>query len=191
MALADVYAVVSAEAILTGVTGLRQEIGREFIDELANPPSIVWVPTRDSFEYPGSYSAPVPSGQNALRTKTLTPRALWTRWAGVTVRVWVETSDTNKTALADIRALEELVRKLFVAIDRCAKGSYKIEGLDWVDADGAELVQKGRACDLKLAFAIPITDEPDTVAPLTVVNTSGMEGTLVLPTGDITGVPSP
>jgi len=178
--LADVFTAVTAHALLAGV---ESQLGAESVEEISNPPRMVWVPTHDTFE-PGQRI-------NTPGAITKSPKSIGTRWAGVMVHVWAETSNATKTPLADVAACEELVRKLLVAVHENAVGSYRVEGLDWVDADGAELVQKGRACNVRLAFAVPITRQPDTLATLAVVNTSGMTGSLGLPSGDITATPSP
>jgi hypothetical protein len=182
--LTDVFSAVVAHSALSGVTC---ELGAEFVDENANPPRLVWRPTSDSFQ-PGQ-RVNVPGASAALSARQ--QRCIGIRHAGVRIRVWAEGSGTTKTALGDINATEELVRKLLVAIHETCVGNYEVKGLDWVGADGAELIQQGRACDVSVSFAIPIFKDADATALLTVINAAGMQGAVAFPAGDVTATPSP
>jgi hypothetical protein len=177
--MTDIFTAVSAHAALAGVVSV---LGAEYRDELASPGRCVWEPTVDTFE----------PGKRMTGTSTAKePKSIGTRHAGVRIRVWAEGASNLKTALADIAATEDLVRRLLVAIHETAFGAYQVRTLEWLDADGAELVQQGRACVVFVVFDIPVFKDAATQAPLTVINSSGMEGTLVLPTGDVTSSPSP
>lgn len=178
--IVDVFEAVKAHAQLTGVT---VELGAEFNDELAEPPRIVWVPTVDSFE-PGKRINTPGNGSNPARVAD----SVGTRWAGTRVRVW---AIGDETPAGDIRAAEDLVRRFLVAVHELAFGSYRVQSLEWIGADGAEIVQRGRACDINIQFSVPTHRDAPTTATITVIESSGMEGTLVLPTGDVTATPSP
>lgn len=177
--MTDIFTAVAAHAALAGVTSV---LGAEYRDELASPQRCVWEPTVDSFE---------PGKRINTTGPTREPRSIGTRRAGVRIRVWAEGAGSLKTALGDIAATEDLVRRLLVAIHETTFGSYQVRSLEWLDADGAELVQQGRACAVFVVFDIPVFKDAATQAPLTVINSSGMEGTLVLPASDVTASPSP
>jgi hypothetical protein len=175
--LTDVFTVVRTNAYLTGVDC---QLGAESLAENGAPPRIVWTPTTDSFEPGKRINTP------GLSTKE--PKAFGTRRAGVRARVWAV---GNGTALGDIAACEELVRRLLAAVHQETFGSYRVESMSWVLADGAELVQLGRTCDVNLAFDIPVFFDASRTAPLTVVTFAGMDGGMTFPAGDVAATPSP
>lgn len=161
--ITDVFTAVSAHS---GLAGVECVLGAEYREELSRPPRLVWVPSSDTFEPGKRINSP-----NSLPI-TNNPRlndSVGTRWAGVKVLCWAETSDSTKTATADIAAAEDLVRRLLVAVHEKCFGSYRVLGMEWTGADGAELVQVGRACLVSLSFAIPIFKDAPTKQTVTVL----------------------
>ncbi len=176
--LTDVFTAVSAHAALTGVVS---KIGAEFLDELDVPPKAIWVPTADSFT-PGSRA----TSTNSTFVKE--PRQIGIRTAGCRVRIWAA---GDGTPLGDINATEDLVRKFLVAVHELAYGSYVVQSMSWNGADGGELVQLGRACDVSLTFSVPVFKDSRTTATLAVITSNEMQGTEGLPSGDVTRTPPP
>lgn len=181
--LVDVFEAVSANANLASVTSV---LGAERREEFDVPPRLVWMPSSDTFEAGKRVNAP-----NSTTLTQHKQASVGTRWAGVRVLVWAESTAADKTPEADVRAVEDLVRKLLVAVHEECFGNYRVSGMEWTGADGAELVQQGRACLVSMAFAVPIFKDAPTTGTLAVINTSGMEGTLDLPDSDVTATPSP
>jgi hypothetical protein len=179
VSVVDIFTAVTAHASLVGVTSA---LGAEYRDEMASGSRMVWELTSDTFV----------KGQrtNMPGAQTREPKNIGTRVAGVRVRVWGEGLAATKTPAGDIAAVEELVRKLLVAVHETCWGSYQVASLDWVAADGAELVQQGRCCDVGLRFDVPIMKDARVLASLAVITSAGMEGTAVL-AHDVTAVPSP
>lgn len=144
--LADIYTAVSASAYLVGI---EQRLGAEFLDEKSAPPRMVWVPVSDSFV----------AGDNGKRgTTDRLLRSVGTRVARVRVRIYAKAS--VDTATDDIRAVETMLRSLITAISSEAHGDFAVEGGEWVSADGAELLEYGRAYDLTVSFNIPMYRNP-------------------------------
>ncbi len=141
--IADVYAAVSAHTLLSGV---GQQLGAEFIDQHAAPPRMVWVPTTDGFRH----------GKRQTGASSKTPRSTGTRLAGVMVRVWGKASVGSPTAVDELRATEELVRKLLAVVHELGFGDYQVGSIDWVNSAGGELLQYGRCADVHLTFEVPI-----------------------------------
>lgn len=143
--IADIFTAVSASAFLAGVDQL---IGGEFIEQHAAPPRMVWVPTNDSFR----------PGKIRTHTSASLPKSIGTRVAGVRVRIWGKGAGLGNVAdsAGEVRAVEDLLRRLICAVHEKAFGSYNVESMNWVGQDGQELLQYGRCCDVSLSFEVPI-----------------------------------
>jgi hypothetical protein len=184
--LGDVFSAVAAHASMVDVTNV---LGAEYREEFDAPPRLVWMPSSDTFE-PGKRINNPGLATPGLKSKHVSA-SVGTRWAGVRVLVWAETDAPTKTAAADLEATEDLVRRLLVAVHETCFGNYRVQSLEWTGADGAELVQKGRACIVSMSFAIPIFKDAPSTGVLANITTAGMEGAIALPSGDITATPSP
>lgn len=144
--LADIYTSIITSAYLVGI---EQRLGAEFLEEKSAPPRMVWVPVGDSF-------VPGDNGKRSTTDRLL--RSVGTRVARVRVRIYVKAS--MDTATDDIREVETMLRSLITAISSEAHGDFALEGGEWVSADGAELLQYGRAYDLTVSFNIPLYRDP-------------------------------
>lgn len=146
--IADIFEAVAERAELDGVELM---LGGEFLDIQTTAARIVWVPTADSFR-PGRIQAGLTPGD---LTK---PKSVGTRIAGVRCRVWAKADGAGNVAdsVAEVRALEQLVERLVLAVHACCYGSFAVVALEWLDQDGAPLLQYGRACDVSFTFEVPI-----------------------------------
>ena len=183
--IADIYLAIIKSKYLEGID---TAIGAEFLDENASPPRMVWVPTADEFEFGG--------GVRAVFSQPKTPVL---RNAGVRIRVWGKASDSSET-VDDIRATEQLLNRVIVALSDCAHGSVAFNSAEWVAADGQEVAQYGRAIDLNVTFKVPVVRDMDvdgiTTAPITSLPADSMTGTADFPPAgtsgnDLTGTPAP
>jgi hypothetical protein len=171
MALADVIAPISA--LLTGVTC---QVGSEFVSVNDVPPRVIWVPTMDRFDGAQRHGA----GYRSVKTRV----------ARCDVHVWGAAAAGDVTAFKELRATELLLNRLICFIHQVAHGAYELEGGDW---GAAGISQYGRLYVLKVAFRIPVVpaeaDQDETTTTFDDVN--DMEGTAVMPSGDVTGEPAP
>ncbi len=175
--LADVYLAVKAHALLAGIDCA---IGAEHIDANAAPPRVVWVPTADS----------ITPGQGRRNTTAKEPKAVLTRRAGVRIRCWGK-AEASDDAVDDIRAVEELVRRVLVAIHETCFGAYEATAIEWVGGDGQEVAQYGRAADVVVAFEVPVMKDASPLATLAVITTAEMTGEVQFPNSVVSATPSP
>ena len=176
--ITDVFTAVSAHALLSTTVS---KLGAEFLAEADAPPKVIWVPTSDSFQ-PGSRQT------STSNTVAKEPRQIGIRTAGVRVRVWAA---GDGTPAGDIAAVEALLQAFLVAVHETTYGSYRVQTMAWVNADGGELEQLGRACDVSLTFDIPVVKPARTTATLTTITYAEMTGVEGLPSGDVSKSPAP
>lgn len=148
--ITDVFTAVTAAAVLQGV---ESKLGQEFIGQHTDPGQYgraVWVPTRDSFRR-GKVQAGRPANSRDAR-------ALLTRVAGVNIHLWAHGGNNANGSVAAIAAVEDLARKVLVAIHEKAFGSYEAVGLVWPGSEDAEapMMQLGRSAVLQVTFEMPI-----------------------------------
>lgn len=174
--LADIYLAVMAASDLAGID---HDIGAEHLSANAAPPRVVWVPTVDA----------VDRGQGRRNTAAKEPKSVMTRRAGCFIRCWAKSE--SEESVDDVRATEQLVNRVLVAIHEAAFGSYEVTAVEWVSSDGAELMQLGRCADIRVAFEVPVTKPASATAQLTVITSAEMEGTADFPTSDVTSTPPP
>lgn len=185
--IADIYLAISQSPYLVGV---EQDIGAENLDVNAVAPRMVWVPTGVRFERGGGV-------RSASRDE---PRTPVTRYQSVKIRVWGKSLDSD-LPVDDIRAVENLINHLVVAINDGAHGSVTFEGGEWVE--GGEIAQYGRAFDVNCTFMIPVIRDlrvdAQTSAEITTVNNADITGRMDFPpysatvvgTEDGSGSPAP
>lgn len=174
--LADIYLAVMAAPDLAGID---HEIGAEHLAANAEPPRVVWVPTVDG----------VVPGQGRRNTSVKEPKSVMTRRAGCFIRCWAKSN--SESSVDDVRAVEQLVNRVLVAIHEAAFGSYEVTAVEWVSADGGELMQLGRCADIRVSFDVPVTKTASATATLAVITSAEMEGTADFPTSDVTSTPPP
>lgn len=152
--IADIYEAVRARPILAA---FEHYIGGEFLDVNTEAPRFVWVPGRDRFR-PGRIQTGLTPGDRAA------PHSILTRIAGVKIRLYAKKAAGEGNVadtVGEVRALEDMARKLLVAIEQLAWGSWTADDLVWTDDDGAPLIQYGRAADLNVTFEVPIYETLD------------------------------
>lgn len=148
--IADVFSAVAAANVLKNVSC---KLGQEFIGQHTDPGQdgrVVWVPTRDAFRR-GKVQAGRPVNSRDAR-------ALLTRIAGVNIHLWAHSGPNVDGSVAAIAAVEELARKVLVAIHEKAFGSYEAVGLVWPGSDDGEapMMQFGRSAVLQVTFEMPV-----------------------------------
>lgn len=171
--IANIFTAVSASAYLTGI---EQYLGAEFLDVNTAAQRMVWFPTADTFD--GGRGR-----QNIAIGSKISKR---TRFAGVTVRIWAKSSASNPTSVDEIRAVEQLLNKLIVALHDLGRGSYDIQGCTW-QTDGQQILQYGRTVDLQIVLTIPVYKSDDdvltvdnqTTTTMTTFVNANQDGTLV------------
>lgn len=175
--LADVYLAVQAHA---GLVGVEHAIGAEYLDVMSAPPRVVWVPTTDA----------IISGQGRRNTTAKEPKSLLTRRAGVRIRCWAK-AEASDDSVDEVRAVEELVRRVLVAIHETCFGSYEATGVEWIGGDGQEVAQFGRCADIVCTFEVPVTKDASALATLAVITTAEMTGETQFPNSVVSATPSP
>lgn len=173
--IADIFTAVAASPVLTSASPgpvVTSQLGDEWMNVNAAPNRMVWVPTRDSVK-PGRIAAGLTQGGRPAR-------ATATRVAGVTVRIWSKATADNtgnlRDSVAEILALEHLVRRLLVAVHQLSFGDYHVDGVLWgngdVDNAGGSIGAFGRFADVMLTFQIPIYMTDDEAGIVTTTTTS-------------------
>lgn len=167
--LAEVYLAVKDHPLLAGI---EHAIGREGESENCLPPRVVWVPKVGRI-----MKSPIRTGAGPA-----TPRPVLAIAHEVRILLWAK-SDTVRAGTADeIRAVEELARRVLVAIHDTAAGAYEPRELEWL-GDGSERSQLGAAAHLVVDFMVPVTRQQPAaaiVAPMT--DPTELAGTMEPPT---------
>ncbi len=176
--IADVFASLQSNGLLSGVD---LKLGSEFINVNAAPPRIVLWPTVDTFR-PGRIQTGLPIGTKASRS-TLT------RVAGLNARIWAKASGSTgniRNSPAEVRAVEDLLRKFLSAVHQVGWGDYKVGAAEWGDAagEGAPVGQYGRFVTVPLSFEIPIYATPDELNQ-TLTAPTEVQTTLAIPTDTV------
>lgn len=131
--------------------GTQYEIGEELVGSNAvRPQSVVFALGQDAYQAPRQRP-----GAKSIRTRVATVQAM----------IWAV--GTEKTARADMRAVEALLDALLVAVERTVGGSFDVGGGQWI---GATPNQKGRAYSLALSFDLPVV-LPETRTIITATQT--------------------
>ena len=158
MALIDIFNAVNTN--MTGVTGLNQYFGAEYIRQESSPPRIVWVPMREDF------GPPVGQGGSGYTN----PRPLWTRRAGCSLHIW----NTDEAAVESL--LQYLIQTIHAQL---GPNDYFPKTGAWINADG-EVLKFGAVYVLNIEFTVPVVrpsavPAPVTQIPTTVVDTASDE----------------
>lgn len=135
------------------------------LPEHAEPPRVLWVPSRDRWEAP----------QKNRRAGFASGRSLATRRAGVELHCWGAT----------IAATEDLVAAVARALRvKCGGASefLSIDGGQWLAAQGATTLGEAYVLSLSVAIDVPaLPDPPRTATPTsTSFQTAGTAGDGVL-----------
>lgn len=151
----EVKALVDAAYAAQFPAGIEMPFGRLDRDASSAPPRVAWVPGEAS-EGP------------AVKLAGSNPRTLGTVLQRFTLQVWAASFDDAWELLMQVR------RAIYLA----AHGSFAFRGHSPLsEAEHAAYALEGHAWELRVDFAIPITDAP---VPETVVSdvghTTGLEG---------------
>lgn len=170
------------DVIVYGSAAVTSIIGEEGVADNANPPKLVWVPTRDTFPGP-NVVGPHPQG-----------RSVRTRRAGVDLHVWAAAVAPPPAGMtqsaANLRAAEWMLGAVLYAIHEEMRIGSAPDGNSWY-SDGCRyelqaatwqtkgtLMANGAECVAELTFDLPIAAQPQPVpfTPATVTETRGFSG---------------
>lgn len=125
---------------------------------MGSPPAVVWVPTRDRFDFTRpSYRPPATAAQM--------PTMIRCCWMGFEARLWADYKVLpvlGRPATEDFSAVELLRDQLIVALQKTVGGFYGLGGGIWQNMTGnrggGEELQLGRAYVLEVEIARPVFD---------------------------------
>lgn len=176
--IADIFGLVIQQKVAQGIAA---HIGAENVDYAGDDlPRMVWVPGIDTFR-PGKIRTSIddPSQESSpLRQSFLT------RVASVKVHLWAKSEKQKSTPLDDIRAMEDLLRRVLVAVRNTVPGNFTASDFLWSGgrSEGQEIAENGRYGILSLSFEVPIYRTPEEEELTTAIATTETQtGTMAFP----------
>lgn len=188
-ATALVDSVLAADLVRLGWTrALSSDIGATPDWLMNSPPAVVWVPTRDRFDFTRpSYRPPVVAAQM--------PTMIRCCWMGFEARLWADYNVlpvASRPAIEDFSAVELLRDQLIVALQKTVGGFYTLNGGSWQNLTGTqgggEELQLGRAYVLEVEIARPVFDSVS-IGQKQTIATVPMTRQIVTGTGTTTDAP--